>query len=102
MSTYEKLAAIVAWMDAAPKDHCRELHIEAGVEADVPASVCLHAAWVPSGPNSVPEDLRPLGSRTYYAEGSSVADALTRLHVPRPRREVARDKQASTLQKESK
>ena len=81
-----KLLAIVEWMDACPRGRQdRMLEIEIGVDAKVRASVRLHANWLCRDDRG---DSDRLGSRTYYEEGRSVADAVHGLRLPhaRPRK----------------
>ena len=86
MSTAGKLAAIAAWLDSVPPDHSRHFTVEMGTHTDAHAVIRLDACWIPRGPASVPEDLRPLQRRLYESEGNTLAEALEQLHVPRATR----------------
>jgi hypothetical protein len=86
MTLAKKLEAIVAWLDACPPGgyQDRELSIEVGVERGVRVSVRLDAGWIAKRKGQRWSD-GPLGSRTYTAEGRTVAAALRRLRVPTPK-----------------
>jgi hypothetical protein len=86
-----KLLAIVDWLDAAPDDgeNDRELVIEIGVSSkpNEHATVDLHLCRLAKRRPGQHEDDRALVKRHYGAEsGRSVADAISRLRVPRAAR----------------